>query len=87
MKADQKEEQDGEISLKVLRKYACYAKSKCTPRLSEEAAHMLQNMFVTDRAASKDQRISKKTNGIPITVRQLEAIVRISEAIAKIHLE
>jgi DNA replication licensing factor MCM5 len=60
---------------------------KCTPKLSEEACHMLQNMYVTDRAQSKDQRISKKTNGIPITVRQLEAIIRISEAIAKMHLD
>jgi len=48
---------------------------------------MLQNLYVTDRAASKDQRLGKKTNGIPITVRQLEAIIRISEAIAKIHLD
>ena len=48
---------------------------------------MLQNLYVTDRAASKDQRLGKKTNGIPITVRQLEAIIRISEAISKIHLE
>ena len=44
-------------------------------------------MYVTDRSQSKDQRINKKTTGIPITVRQLEAIIRISEAIAKIHLE
>jgi len=44
-------------------------------------------MYVTDRANSKDQRISKKTNGIPITVRQLEAIIRLSESIAKMHLE
>lgn len=44
-------------------------------------------MYVTDRAQSKDQKISKKTNGIPITVRQLEAIIRISESIAKMHLE
>ena len=48
---------------------------------------MLQNMYVTDRAQSKDQRVSKKTNGIPITVRQLEAIIRISESIAKMHLD
>jgi DNA replication licensing factor MCM5 len=48
---------------------------------------MLQNLYVNDRAASKDQRVSKKTNGIPITVRQLEAIIRLSEAIAKMHLE
>ena len=48
---------------------------------------MLQNLYVTDRAMSKDQRIGKKTNGIPITVRQLEAIIRISESIAKMHLD
>ena len=48
---------------------------------------MLQNMYVTDRANSKDQKISKKTNGIPITVRQLEAIIRISEAIAKMLVD
>lgn len=48
---------------------------------------MLQNLYVTDRQASKEQRVSKKTNGIPITVRQLEAIIRLSEAIAKMHLD
>jgi DNA replication licensing factor MCM5 len=83
----EKQESVGEIPLEILRKYACYAKMKCQPKLSEEACHMLQNMYVTDRAQSKDQRISKKTNGIPITVRQLEAIIRISEAIAKMHLD
>jgi DNA replication licensing factor MCM5 len=48
---------------------------------------MLQNLYVSDRAASKAQRVSKKTNGIPITVRQLEAIIRLSESIAKMHLD
>lgn len=44
-------------------------------------------MYVTDRAASKEQSIQKKTNGIPITVRQLEAIIRLSESIARMHLQ
>ena len=86
MHHDQRE-QEGEISLDVLRKFVCYAKGKVQPKLSEEACQMLQNLYVTDRSASKAQRVSKKTNGIPITVRQLEAIVRISEAIAKMHLD
>ena len=81
------EESQGEIPMDFLRKYICYTKQKCSPKMSEESAHMLQNIYVTDRAASKDQRISKKTNGIPITVRQLEAVIRISEAIAKMRLE
>ena len=75
-----------DVSVDMLKKYLTYAKMKIFPRLSEEAGHMLQNMYVTDRANSKDQQISKKTNGIPITVRQLEAIIRLSESIAKMHL-
>jgi DNA replication licensing factor MCM5 len=44
-------------------------------------------MYVSDRMQSKEQQISKKTSGIPITVRQLEAIIRLSESIAKMHLQ
>lgn len=47
---------------------------------------MLQDLYVNDRQQSKEQKISKKSSGIPITVRQLEAIIRLSEALAKIHL-
>lgn len=75
-----------DISIEDLKKYLTYAKSKVFPRVSEEAGQMLQDMYVTDRQHSKDQRISKRTTGIPITVRQLEAIIRISESIAKMHL-
>jgi len=76
-----------EVPSDLLQKYLTYAKMKIFPRLSEEAGHMLQDMYVSDRANSKDQQISKKTTGIPITVRQLEAIIRISESIAKMHLQ
>ena len=48
---------------------------------------MLQDLYVNDRKNSKEQKISKKSSGIPITVRQLEAIIRLSEAIARIHLQ
>lgn len=47
---------------------------------------MLQDMYVSDRMQSREQAVSRKTNGIPITVRQLEAIIRLSESIAKMHL-
>ena len=75
-----------DVDMEFLKKYLCYAKMKVFPRLSEEAGHMLQDMYVGDRQASKEQNISRKTNGIPITVRQLEAIIRLSESIAKMHL-
>lgn len=76
-----------EIDIEFLKKYLTYAKQKVFPRLSEEAGNSLQNMYVVDRKASKEQQITKKTQGIPITVRQLEAIIRISESIAKMHLQ
>ena len=50
-----------EVEIEFLKKYLTYAKMKIFPRLSEEAGHMLQDMYVTDRQASKDQAISKKT--------------------------
>merc|ERR1712166_367581 len=77
---------ESEVSLDDLRKYLTYAKMKIFPRLGEEAGAMLQDMYVTDRQNSKDQKKDKKTNGIPITVRQLEAIIRLSESIARMHL-
>ena len=82
-----REDAQGEISMEDLKKYLTYAKMKYFPRLSEEAGHVLQDMYVTDRMNSKDQKISKKSTGIPITVRQLEAIIRLSEAIARIYLQ
>jgi DNA replicative helicase MCM subunit Mcm2 (Cdc46/Mcm family) len=58
-----------DVEIDFLRKYLCYAKMNFYPRLSEEAGQMLQDMYVNDRMASKEQSISRKTNGIPITVR------------------
>lgn len=44
-----------ELSVEMIKKYLTYAKMKIFPRLSEEAGHILQNMYVTDRSASKEQ--------------------------------
>lgn len=63
------EQTNAEIDIETLKKYLTYAKMNVHPRLSEEAGHMLQDMYVKDRASSKEQQISRKTTGIPITVR------------------
>lgn len=42
-----------DVDVDFLRKYLCYAKMKIFPRLSDEAGHMLQDMYVSDRMASK----------------------------------
>jgi DNA replication licensing factor MCM5 len=81
--SDRKEE--GEIPISDLKKYIAYARTKCTPKLSIEAADMLKNHYVKDRQQMAENKKNKK-RGIPVTVRQLEAIIRLSEAIAKISL-
>lgn len=68
-----------------LKKYIAYAKIKCIPKLSSEAAQLLENFYVTDRREIRSSKSSKKKS-IPVTVRQLEAIIRLSESIAKMSL-
>ena len=79
-------EKEGEIPLEELKKYIAYAKMKCTPKLTQEAADLLKNFYVQDRKIVSENKKQKKKNTIPITVRQLEAIIRLSEAIAKMSL-
>lgn len=62
-------------------------KSKCGPRLSETAAEKLKSQYVLMRSGTvQHERETGKRMSIPITVRQLEAVVRISESIAKMRL-
>lgn len=79
---------EGDLTLNFLKKYIDYCRRKCGPRLSSSSAEKLQNQYVLMRtgARTKEQQSNKK-NSIPITVRQLEAIVRISESLAKMRLQ
>lgn len=61
--------------------------SRCAPRLSPEAAEKLSSHFVSIRKQVHASEIEANTrSSIPITVRQLEAIVRITESLAKLTL-
>ena len=61
--------------------------SKCGPRLSQSAAEKLQNRYVLMRnGAGAHERETGRRTSIPITVRQLEAIIRIAESLAKMRL-
>uniref|UniRef100_A0A0L8I367 DNA replication licensing factor MCM5 n=1 Tax=Octopus bimaculoides TaxID=37653 RepID=A0A0L8I367_OCTBM len=84
----QKEKQEGELSIETLKKYIAYCRLKCGPRISVSAAEKLRGRYVLLRnGASEYERETGKKISIPITVRQLEAIVRISESLAKMRLE
>lgn len=77
----------GEIDIDKMKRYIAYCKSRCAPRLSPEAAEMLSSHFVSLRKQVQQvERDNDERSSIPITVRQLEAIIRISESLAKITL-
>ncbi|KAJ1382390.1 P-loop containing nucleoside triphosphate hydrolase [Sesbania bispinosa] len=70
-----------------LKRYLQYCRAECHPRLSESAATLLQNNYVKIRQDMRQQaNETGEAAAIPITVRQLEAIVRLSEALAKMKL-
>ncbi len=81
--AKSKSTSTGELSIDYLKKYISYCRKTSFPTLSEEASEILKNYYV-------EQRSRNKTNDnmpvIPITVRQLEALVRISESLARMVL-
>ncbi|KAM0929749.1 hypothetical protein ACQ4PT_001376 [Festuca glaucescens] len=70
-----------------LKRYVEYCRNTCRPRLSEKAAEMLQNKYVEIRQKMRQQsHETGRAAAIPITVRQLEAIIRLSESLAKMRL-
>ena len=84
-KVSSSKKEEGEIPINDLKKYIAFAKAYCTPKLTEDSAKALQNYYIEDRKKYNENK-TKKGNDIPVTVRQLEAIIRLSEAIAKMSL-
>jgi len=74
------EETDAEIGQDMLRKYVAYAKKK-RPQLTQEAADKIQEFYVNMRPKGGEEGDS-----VPITARQLEALVRVAEASARAEL-
>ena len=66
----------------LLKKYIAYSKQNCYPVFTEEAKNSLIEFYSKirgDAASSKDKPV-------PITARQLEGLVRLSEASARMRL-
>lgn len=64
----------------LLRKYIVYARKFCHPKMTASAKKVLLNFYLTLR---KNHQTIDST---PITTRQLESLIRLSEARAKIEL-
>ena len=75
---------DYEIEPDLLRKYIAYARKNINPVLSDEANEVLKNFYVDTRNSSSN---AEENTVVPITARQLEAIIRLAEACAKVKLK
>lgn len=71
------------IDIDMIRKYVAYARKYVRPILSEEARKMLEEFFVEMRRKS----LETPDSPISITARQLEALIRLAEAHAKMALK
>ncbi len=65
----------------LLKKYIAYARKNLKPSLSQEALDELENFYVRVRRQGEEPN-----SPVPITARQLEALVRMSEAAARARL-
>ena len=73
-----------EISTELFKKYLSYAKQKIIPRLTNEAIQEIKDFYVDLR--NSGQKGEEGIRPIPISARQLEALVRLAEASARSRL-
>ncbi|MEM4330904.1 MAG: minichromosome maintenance protein MCM [Candidatus Pacearchaeota archaeon] len=74
------------IDKDLLRKYVAYAHQKYSPTLTKEAAERIKKFYVNLRNQQNVFSNEIKVRPIPISARQLEALIRLAEASAKARL-
>ncbi len=73
-----------EISTELMRKYFSYVRLKMNPKMSDAAIEEIKEYYVSMRNSGNVEEGGVRS--IPITARQLEALIRLSEASAKVRL-
>ncbi len=74
------EQYQPKIDTNLLRKYVKYAKTHIIPKLSDEAIRAIEEEYLNTRKKYEE------TQSVPITPRQLEAMIRLAEASARARL-
>ena len=70
------------LDIEFLRKYITYAKRNCSPSISPEAAKKIQEFYLDMRKTGEGA-----DSPVPITARQLEALIRLVESRARMALK
>lgn len=81
LKLYQKSEINSLIDHTLLKKYIAYAQERVKPKLTDKAIALLHEFYLRIRRSSEDDFFP-----IPITTRQLESLIKLSEASARIRL-
>jgi len=76
--------QEADIDTDLLRKYLVYCRQQIKPKLTDEAVKELKDYYIKMRGSGGAEEGGIKS--IPISARQLEALVRLSEAASKLRL-
>jgi len=73
-----------ELSTDILKKYFSHIRAKMHPKITDPAIEEIKKYYISMRNSGAANEGGIKS--IPITARQLEALVRLSEASAKVRL-
>jgi len=73
-----------EIPTTLLKKYIAYARQKVNPKLTDSALNEIKDYYVKMRTISSSEESAIKA--VPISPRQLDALVRMAEASARVRL-
>ncbi len=73
-----------EIPPNIMKKYIAYAKQNIKPKMSMDAIKIIEEFYLKLRSQYSTE--GEEVKPIPISARQLEAIVRLTEASAKVRL-
>ncbi len=72
------------IPRELFRKYVAYAKQRIKPELTDEAVEEIKKFYIDLR--NKPVAVESGLRPIPISARQLQALIRMAEASAKVKL-
>lgn len=81
------DEIEPEIPVVLLRKYISYVKQNIFPKMGEDAMDEIKKFYVGLRNSENPSEKDSKRKPIPITPRQLEALIRLAEGSARVRLD